>query len=119
VACQEPPEDDCAEPLPEDTDGPEEKPFDVDPLLDVELLESSPDDVLDEPVVPDVPEVLEVPDELDVPEDDVEPVDVDDPEVLLFLLASVSVLATAAKAREPTAVAVSRLPVTKPTRRKP
>lgn len=77
--------------------------FDVE-LLDVELLESSSDDVLD------VPDEVEVP---DVPELDVDGVE------LLFLLASVSVLATAAKARDPTAVAVNRPPVTMPTRRKP
>jgi hypothetical protein len=38
---------------------------------------------------------------------------------LAFLVAAVSALATAAKASDPTAVAVSRLPVTNPTRRKP
>jgi hypothetical protein len=87
--------------------------------LEVELLESSPDELLelsDEPDVPDVPV-------------DVDPDDVEDPEVpesavlevpeLLLLLAWVSVLATAAKASDPTAVAVNRPPVTMPTRRKP
>jgi hypothetical protein len=114
VACQDPPEEDCAAPLPEETDGPDEKPLDVELLfevefLDVELLESSSDEVLDVPELSDVPE------------------DVDDPELLFelvedlepLLVAAVSVLATAAKASEPTAVAVSRPPVTTPTRRKP
>jgi hypothetical protein len=105
------------------------------PLDVVLLLESSPEEVLDVPVLPEVPDVLEVPE--DVPEDvpdvdvepvEVEPVEVDDPDVpdfsvdvleLAFLLAAVSALATAAKASDPTAVALSRPPVTSPTRRKP
>jgi hypothetical protein len=116
VACQDPPDDDCADPLPEEIDGPDEKPLDVEPLLvvelpldefdgRVELVESSSEDVLD-----DVPEVEEpvLPD-----------CSVDELELLCFLLASVSALATAAKARDPTAVAVSKPPVTRPTRRKP
>jgi hypothetical protein len=80
VACQDPPDDDCAEPVPEDTDGTDEELLDVDPL-DVELplddvpVESSPEDELD------VPDVLDEPDELVEPEVLVEPEDVDDPEV--------------------------------------
>ena len=89
--------------------------------MDVELLEPPLEDVLELPLVPDV---LEVPD--DVP-DELDPDDVDDPVVpdcsvvppLVFLVAAVSAWATAEKASDPKAVAVSRLPVTNPTRRKP
>jgi hypothetical protein len=71
----------------------DEDPVDEDPV-DVEPVDVEPD--VDEPDVP-----------------------VDVLELLLFLLASVSALATVAKARVPTAVALSSPPVTKPTRRSP
>jgi hypothetical protein len=72
VACQDPPELDCAEPLPAETVGLADEP------VDVELFESPLVEVLD---VPGVLDVLELP---DVPDDVLEvPDEVDDPEVLV------------------------------------